>query len=81
MTGDVDRLLAIPRIATATGSDSVIDVIGLGLAGRTDEAKRALAEHRRQAQLDIFRAYADTLLAWLDGAPRRCARRSRPSRG
>ena len=69
MTGDVDRLLAIPRIASATGSDSVIDVIGLGLAGRTDDAKRALGEHRRQAQLDIFHAYADTLLAWLEKRP------------
>ncbi len=69
MTGDVDRLLALPRIASATGSDSVIDVIGLGLAGRRDQAMSALAEHRRQAQLDIFHAYADTLLAWLERRP------------
>ncbi|HEY7924286.1 MAG TPA: protein kinase [Vicinamibacteria bacterium] len=69
MTGDVDRLLAIPRIASATGSDSVIDVIGLGLAGRRDQALVSLAEHRRQAQLDIFHAYADTLLAWLERRP------------
>ena len=69
MTGDVERLLAIPPIASATGSDSVIGVIGLGLAGRVDEAKSALAEHRRQAQLEIFHAYADTLLAWLEKRP------------
>jgi eukaryotic-like serine/threonine-protein kinase len=69
MTGDVERLLAIPPVATATGSDSVINVIGLGLAGRLDEAKSALAEHRRQAQLDIFHAYAETLLAWLERRP------------
>ena len=29
----------------------------------------ALAEHRRQAQLDVFHAYADTLLAWLERRP------------
>ena len=43
MTCDVDRLLAIaPRPG---GGDEVIRVIGLGLAGRRDEARSRLASH------------------------------------
>jgi eukaryotic-like serine/threonine-protein kinase len=66
MTGDIERLLSIEPVASASGSDSVIPVIGLGLAGRRDEARSALAEHRKAAQLAIFQAYADSLSAWLD---------------
>jgi tetratricopeptide (TPR) repeat protein len=66
MTGDVERLLAVERPTISPGSDSVIRVIGLGLAGRRDEARRSLAEHRRAAELETFRAYADSLLHWLD---------------
>ena len=69
MTGDIERLLAIEPIGQAPGSDSVIPVIGLGLAGRRDEAQAALAEHRRQAQIEIFHVYADSLLAWLERRP------------
>ncbi len=69
MTGDVERLLAVERPAATPGSDSVIRVIGLGLAGRRDEARRALAENRRAAELEVFRGYADTLLHWLDRHP------------
>jgi serine/threonine protein kinase/tetratricopeptide (TPR) repeat protein len=69
MTGDIERLLAIAPVATSVGSDSVIPVIGLGLAGRRDEARAALEVHRKAAQIDIFHAYADSLLAWLDRRP------------
>ncbi len=69
MTGDVERLLAIAPVATSVGSDSVIPVIGLGLAGRRDEARAALAMHRKAAQIEVFHAYADSLLAWLDQRP------------
>jgi serine/threonine protein kinase/tetratricopeptide (TPR) repeat protein len=69
MTGDIERLLAIAPVATSVGSDSVIPVIGLGLAGRRDEARAALAIHRKAAQIEIFHAYADSLLAWLDQRP------------
>jgi non-specific serine/threonine protein kinase len=69
MTGDVERLLAVERPAIARGSDSVIRVIGLGLAGRRDEARLALAEHRQTAEIPVFRSYADTLLSWLDRRP------------
>ena len=50
MTGDIDRLLAIERRPSAGGERLVIRVIGLGLAGRRDEARRALAELRQATQ-------------------------------
>jgi TolB-like protein len=69
MTGDIERLLAVERPAVSAGSDTVIRVIGLGLAGRRDEARTALAEHRRAAQIPVFESYADTLRHWLDRRP------------
>ena len=69
MTGDIERLLAHEGPVSSAGSDSVIRVIGLGLAGRRDEARRSLAEHRKAAELPTFHAYADNLLAWLDRRP------------
>jgi TolB-like protein/predicted Ser/Thr protein kinase len=66
MTGDVERLLAVPRPASAAGTDSVIRVIGLGVAGRRDEALRELAEHRRAAEVPAFQSYADQLEHWLE---------------
>ena len=38
MTGDIDRLLAVQPPAIIAGADDGIRVIGLGLAGRRDEA-------------------------------------------
>jgi len=69
MTGDLDRLLAIGRPASAAGGDNVIWVVGLGLAGRRDEARRALFELRQDTQVSAFRSWADFLLAWLDRRP------------
>jgi serine/threonine protein kinase len=69
MTGDIERLLGVERPRGAAGSDSVIRVVGLGLAGRRDEARLSLAEHRKAAQLHSFHAYADALQAWLDRRP------------
>ena len=69
MTGDVERLLATQRPAGTAGSDSVLKVIGLGLAGRREEALRSLEEHRKAAQLNTFQAYADALEAWLRRKP------------
>jgi tetratricopeptide (TPR) repeat protein len=66
MTGDIERLLALEQPA---GSDSVIRVIGFGLAGRRDEARRALAEHRQAVDLPVFESYAATLLSWLERRP------------
>jgi TolB-like protein len=69
MTGDLDRLLAIGRPASEAGGDNVIWVVGLGLAGRRDESRRALFEMRKATQVSAFRSWADFLLAWLDRRP------------
>jgi len=69
MTGDIERLLAVKRLSTAGSGDDVIRVIGLGLAGRRDEARQAVVALRQATRLPVFRSYTDTLAAWLDRRP------------
>ena len=69
MSGDVERLLALERLPTAGSGDTVIRVIGLGLAGRRDEARRSLVELRKTSELASLQAYADALVAWLERRP------------
>jgi eukaryotic-like serine/threonine-protein kinase len=69
MTGDIERLLAIERRPTNNSTDSVIRVIGLGVAGRRDEARRALVELRRVSEVPALQSYADSLAAWLERRP------------
>jgi tetratricopeptide (TPR) repeat protein len=69
MTGDVDRLLSAERPRTAIGADDVIRVVGLGMAGRRDEARQALFGMRETIRLPAFRTWTETLLAWLDRRP------------
>jgi hypothetical protein len=67
MTGDIDRLLAVERPPLVAGADDGIRVIGLGLAGRREEARRGLLEMRRQpARIPAFQTWTDYLMAWLD---------------
>jgi len=68
MTGDIERLLAVEQPG-ATGGDEVIRVIGLGLAGRRDEARRALLDMREASRIPAFRPWTDFLMAWLDRRP------------
>jgi serine/threonine protein kinase/tetratricopeptide (TPR) repeat protein len=65
MTGDLDRLLGVARDILG-GGDHVIRVVGLGLAGRRDEARVLLATLREASRIDAFRAWSDYILAWLD---------------
>jgi eukaryotic-like serine/threonine-protein kinase len=69
MTGDIERLLGVEDPVSSAGSDSVIRVIGLGLAGRREEARRSLAEHWKAAELPVFQTYGDNLMAWLERRP------------
>jgi eukaryotic-like serine/threonine-protein kinase len=69
MTGDVERLLAFSEGPDAVRGDSVIRVIGLGLARRRDEARRSLDNVRKTVPIPSFQAYADTLLAWIERRP------------
>src|SRR6185503_2421985 len=68
MTGDLERQLGFER-ATVLGADEVILVIGLGLAGRRDEARRALVGMREAPRIVAFGPWTNFLLAWLDRRP------------
>ena len=66
MTGDIERLLAVESRAVG-GGDQGIRVIGLGLAGRRDEALRILLDMRSASRLPLFQSWTDYLRAWLEG--------------
>jgi CheY-like chemotaxis protein len=64
--GDIDGLLSIEPPPIQAGADDGIRVIGLGLAGRRDEARRALERMRQQRRIPAFLSWIDYLAAWLD---------------
>jgi non-specific serine/threonine protein kinase len=66
MTGDIDRLLGIALPSLVAGADDGIRVIGLGLAGRREEARRRLEDMRSASRIPVFRFWIDYLDAWLD---------------
>jgi TolB-like protein len=67
MTGDVDRLLALgPRSYNPGGGDQGIKVIGLGLAGRRDEALSVLNNMTQMARIQTFHTWTSYLGAWID---------------
>jgi serine/threonine protein kinase/tetratricopeptide (TPR) repeat protein len=69
MTGDIDRLLAVEPPRVIAGADDGIRVIGLGLAGRRDEARRKLVEMRQSSRIPLFQSWIEYLMAWLDRRP------------
>jgi serine/threonine protein kinase len=69
MNGDLERILAIVPPIVAAGGDSGIRVIGLGLAGRREEARRGLIEMRQASRLPTFQTWTESLMAWLDRRP------------
>jgi hypothetical protein len=69
MTGDIERLLAVAQPVVAGAGDEGIRVIGLGLAGRRDEAREVLVEMRRAPNIPLFRTWTDYLMAWLERRP------------
>jgi eukaryotic-like serine/threonine-protein kinase len=67
MKRDIDRLVAVDSVERVPGGgDSGIRVIGLGFAGRRDEARDALADLRQGASGQTFQAWTLHLDAWLD---------------
>ena len=67
MTGDIDKLLSIEATPLISGGDDGIRAIGLGLAGRRDEARqRVLAMKEHVPRIAAFYAWTDYLVAWLD---------------
>jgi serine/threonine protein kinase/tetratricopeptide (TPR) repeat protein len=68
MAGDLERLLALER-RLAGGGDEIIRVIGLGLAGRRDEANPVLAGVSHLARVPSFKAWFEVVQAWLARNP------------
>jgi eukaryotic-like serine/threonine-protein kinase len=66
MTGDVDRLMALAPSSTVGSADPGIRVIGLGFAGRRDEARQLLAEMAPASSLHALQTWKAYLAAWLD---------------
>jgi TolB-like protein len=66
MTGDIDRLLATTPPSMIAGADDGIRVIGLGLAGRRDEARQKLDHMRQTHRIALFEAWIEYLTLWLD---------------
>jgi TolB-like protein len=69
MTGNIDRLLAIEPPRVIAGADDGIRVIGLGMAGRRDEARQKLQQMRQLSRIPTFESWIDYLTAWLDRRP------------
>jgi TolB-like protein len=68
MTGDIERLLAF-EAQGRTGGDEVIRAVGLGLAGRRDEARTALSRMDLAPRITAFQPWIEFLMAWLDRRP------------
>ena len=66
MTGNIDRLLSIEPPRVIAGADDGIRVIGLGLAGRRDEARPKLLQMRQLSRIQTFESWIDYLMAWID---------------
>jgi len=69
MTGEIDRLLSVELPQFFGAGDKGMRVIGLGLAGRRDEARRALLEMRQAVEIPAFHSWTEYLMAWLDVRP------------
>jgi hypothetical protein len=69
MKGDIERLQGFDQPLVVAGADDGIRVIGLGLSGRRDEARRALVEMRRIPRIPAFRSWTELLVAWIERRP------------
>jgi TolB-like protein len=70
LTGEVDRLLAVAPPPIIAGADDGIRVIGLGFAGRYDEARQKIGEMRHASRIPLFTMWIEHLEAWIDRRPR-----------
>ena len=66
LTGEIDRLLGIELPRVVAGADDGIRVIGLGLAGRREEARQRLDIMRQRSRIPAFEEWVKYLTAWLD---------------
>jgi len=63
---DIERLLAFDTSDREPGADEGIHVIALGLSGRRDEARQALASMGQRSHIQLFHRWTAHLRAWLD---------------
>jgi TolB-like protein len=66
MKRDIDRLLAVDPRDRVPGGDDIIRVIGLGFAGRREEARQVLAGISQRPRISTFHQWTAHLSAWLD---------------
>ena len=66
MMGEIDRILATPPEKRVGGGDDGIRVIGLGMAGRLDEARNAVLTLKHLPNVPAFATWSSYLRAWLD---------------
>ena len=66
MVGDVDRLVAAQAPRVIAGADDGIRVMGLGFAGRLDEARERLFAMRETSRLPAFQLWIGHLMSWID---------------
>jgi hypothetical protein len=69
VAGDIDRLMTVEPPPVIAGADDGIRVIGLGLAGRRDEARAKLLGMRESSRIPIFQDWIEYLTAWLERRP------------
>jgi TolB-like protein/tetratricopeptide (TPR) repeat protein len=67
LMGDIDRILTLDVPKVIAGADDGIRVIGLGLAGRRDEAREKLHQMRTRSNMPLWVSWTEHLTAWLDG--------------
>ena len=61
MAGQIDRLITAESPHVIAGADDGIRVIGLGLAGRRDEARALLIRMGETSRIPLFRAWIEVL--------------------
>ena len=66
LKGDIEALMAAQPPQIVLGADDGIRIIGLGLSGRRDEAREALARVGHQSRIQSFHMWRSHLSAWLD---------------
>ena len=66
MPGDIERVLGLDLPEILAGADDGIWVIGLGLAGRLEEAQAGVRRMGESSRIPTFQAWTGYLLAWLD---------------
>jgi TolB-like protein len=66
MAGEIDRLMTVESPRVIAGADDGIRVIGLGLAGRREEARARLLQMRESSRIPLFQTWMEYLTAWLE---------------